>query len=108
MISNIWFDFVRIFIPINPDFQFTETAQNSLAPGERPPLVGLGSYGDKRAKVRRLSNHHLHAILKEFSAQSPDDLEIYFSLFSVKENSFVSERVLVNKLKLFIKTVHPI
>ncbi len=76
-------------------FQFTETAQNSLAPGEHPPLVGLKSYGEKRHKVRRLANHHIHAILKEFSCQNPDDLEIYFSLFSIKENAFVSERVLV-------------
>ena len=58
-------------------------------------MLGLMSHGDRRHKVRRLTNHHLHAIVKEFSCQHSDDLEIYFSLFSVKENAFVSERVLV-------------
>ena len=77
-------------------FQFTETAQNSMAPGEIPAMVGLTSHGDRRHKVRRLANHHLHVALKEFSCQNPDELEIYFSLFSVKENAFVSERVLVS------------
>ena len=34
-----------------------------MAPGEIPAMVGLTSHGDRRHKVRRLANHHLHVAL---------------------------------------------
>ena len=55
-------------------------------------MAGLSSHVEKKRDVRKQINHHLHMILTEFS-YSLEDLEIYFSLFSNKENCYVSEKV---------------
>ena len=77
---------------IFPLLQHVETAQKLLHPGERPPMAGLSSHVEKKRDVRKQINHHLHMILTEFS-YALEDLEIYFSLFSNKENCYVSEKV---------------
>lgn len=70
-----------------------ETSQRLLHPGERPPMAGLASHIEKKRDLRKLINHHLHIQLVEFSYPS-EDLEIYFSLFSSKDQGqFVSEKV---------------
>ena len=73
-------------------FQHVETAQKLLHPGERPPMTGLCSHVDKKREVRKQVNHHLHMILTEFSYPL-EDLEIYFSLYSTKDNNYVSEKI---------------
>ena len=73
-------------------FQHVETAQKLLHPGERPPMAGLCSLVEKKREVRKQINHHLHMVLTEFSYPL-EDLEIYFSLYSSKENNYVSEKV---------------
>ena len=47
--------------------------------------------------IRKQINHHLHITLTEFSYPS-EELEIYFSLYSTKENCYVSEKVLMPAL----------
>jgi hypothetical protein len=77
-------------------FQHIDTAQKLLHPGERPPMDGLSSASDKKRDLKRQSNHHIHIDMTEFSYPwNNDDLEVYFSLYSTKENSYVSERVIV-------------
>ena len=75
-------------------FQHVDTAQKLLHPGERPPMAGLSSHIEKKRDLRKQINHHLHIILTEFSYPY-EDLEIYFSLYSLKESSYVSEKVLL-------------
>ena len=74
-----------------------DTSQKLLHPGEKPPMAGLSSHVEKKRDLRKQINHHLHINLTEFSYPS-EDLEIYFSLFSTKENCFVSEKVLMTSL----------
>ena len=47
--------------------------------------------------IRKQINHHLLITLTEFSYPS-EELEIYFSLYSTKENCYVSEKVLMPAL----------
>ena len=49
--------------------------------------------------IRKQINHHLHITLTEFSYPS-EELEIYFSLYSTKENCYVSEKVLMPALPI--------
>ena len=71
-----------------------DTAQKLLHPGEKPPMAGLSSHIEKKRDLRKQINHHIHIKMTEFS-YACEDLEIYFSLFSAKENLYVSEKVLV-------------
>ena len=55
-------------------------------------MTGLCSHVDKKREIRKQVNHHLHMILTEFSYPL-EDLEIYFSLYSTKDNNYVSEKI---------------
>jgi hypothetical protein len=74
-----------------------DTSQKLLHPGEKPPMAGLCSHVEKKRDLRKQINHHLHITLTEFSYPS-EELEIYFSLYSTKENCYVSEKVLIPAL----------
>ena len=69
-----------------------DTTQKLLHPGEKPPMAGLSSHVEKKRDLRKQVNHHLYVTLTEFSYPS-EDLEVYFSLYSTKENNYVSEKV---------------
>ena len=70
-----------------------------MAPGEKPVMAGLSSQVEHKKSGRRLLNHHIQVTFKHDKSNvflSPDDLEIYLSLYSAKTSSYLSERVLVD------------
>lgn len=73
-------------------FQNVDTAQKLLHPGERPSMAGLSSHIEKKRDLRKNVNHHIYVKLTEFSYPLSEDIEIFISLYSAKDNAYVSEK----------------
>ena len=101
--QNIIYDLL-FWIIIFFVLQHVNTAQKSMNPGDKPAMAGLCSNIEQKRDTKRQLNHHIHVKMKDFqsppNSNAADELEIYLSLYSPKTLSYVSERVLINKVMI--------
>jgi len=67
--------------------QHVQSAENSQGASARGTL--------RRKEHRKVLTHHLYFCMRDFGHSVGEDTEIYFSLFDVKRQQYLSERFLV-------------